>query len=316
MMQAVERTLPNESSAPAAEAFHSVLVPVDLTPISDRVLARVAQLPLAEDARVTLLHVVPDGLSASEQRSAEREADKTLREEMRHLRKLLPRRVRLIALVTQGSAAAEIAARANKLNAELIVMGRAGGRPLRDAFVGSTAERVIRQARVPVLAVRQPARGRYHRPALALELDASAPEVVRLLLRVLPPPRPPVDVIHAFETPFRGLIYPSLAEDELDEVKNELREKATLELEQVFEMALSTSNVRRVDGPYWRTHVRYGSPRSVVETVTRRVESDLLVVGSRGHSGAAYMLLGTVAGDLLRAAKSDVLVVPSGATGS
>jgi hypothetical protein len=50
-----------------------------------------------------------------------------------------------------GAAAKEIAACATQMDAELIVMGRDGGRVLRDVFVGSTAERVIRHAQRPGL---------------------------------------------------------------------------------------------------------------------------------------------------------------------
>lgn len=49
----------------AGERFRSLLVPVDLTAISDRVLGRVALLPLADGTRVTLLHVVPKNLPVS-----------------------------------------------------------------------------------------------------------------------------------------------------------------------------------------------------------------------------------------------------------
>ena len=41
----------------SAAGFHSLLVPIDLSPASDRVVGRVAQLPLAEGCRITLLHV-------------------------------------------------------------------------------------------------------------------------------------------------------------------------------------------------------------------------------------------------------------------
>ena len=41
-----------------------------------------------------------------------------------------------------------------------------------------------------------------------------------------------------------------------------------------------------------------------------RAETDLLVLGTHGYSGAAYVLLGTVAGELRRVARCDVLVVP------
>ncbi len=41
-----------------------------------------------------------------------------------------------------------------------------------------------------------------------------------------------------------------------------------------------------------------------------KADTDLLVLGTRGRSGAAYVFLGSIAGDLLRAAKCDVLIVP------
>lgn len=293
-----------------AEAFHSLLVPVDLTPISDRVLGRLALLPLSGDARVTLLHVVPGGLSVSEQRRAERDANKQLADEARHLRRLLQKHVKVEWIVTQGAAPSEIAACASKLKAELVVLGRSGGRPIRDALLGSTAERVIRQARLPVLAVQSAARAPYRRPLLSVDLDPTVTQVVDVMLRVLPPPRLPVDVVHAFDTPYRGLIYPSLSEDDAEELKNELRTKASRELSKLLATALEAAAVQAEDAPAWKTNVRCGSPRAVVTKAMKKAESDLLVLGSRGYSGAAYMLLGTVAGDLLRAATCDVLVVP------
>lgn len=307
---ATKRKSSNQSEVSASAPFHSVLVPVDLTPISDRVVGRLALLPLAEAARVTLLHVVPGSLPASEQRRAARDAHRALADEARHLRNVVPKKVRIESLVKWGSAAGEIAACAAKVKAELIVMGRTGGNPLRDAFLGSTAERVIRQARLPVLAIRLAARGAYRRPAIALDLDPTAHEVVRLVLRALPPPRPRLEVIHAFDTPYRGLSYPSLPEDAVEEIENELSAKATRELEKLLATALAKAHVRPEEGLFWKTHVRCGSPRIVVEKAVKKAETDLLVMGSRGYSGAAYVLLGTVAGDLLRAAKCDVLVVP------
>lgn len=298
----------SDSSAPAR--FRSLVAAVDLSPGSDRVLGRLSRLPIADDAQVTLLHVVPGGLRDSEQRRAEREASKALADEVRHLRKQIHEKVRVDSLVTVGTAAKEIAALATKQQAELVVMGRGGGRALRDAFLGSTAERVIRQAPVPVLVVRLAARAAYRRPALALELDQAAHEVIRLLLFVLPPPRPPVEVIHAFSSPYRGMAYASLSDDEAEEKKAELRSNATQALATLLTQALAKADVEPDDRPVWKTHVRYGSPRVVVDRALKKGETDLLVLGTHGYSGAAYLFLGTVAGDLLRAARCDVLVVP------
>ncbi|HEY6559572.1 MAG TPA: universal stress protein [Polyangiaceae bacterium] len=310
MKETTKREGSSESGVHDSGGFHSLLVPVDLTPSSDRVLGRVSLLPLADDARVTLLHVVPGSLPSREQRSAERDANKALADEARHLRKQVGKKVIIEPLVKLGAAAKEIAACATALKAELIVMGRGRGRALRDTFLGSTAERVVRNAQLPVLVVRLAPRTAYSRPALALDLDQAAHEVVRFMLLVLPLPRPRVEVIHAFDDPHGGLVYPSLSEDAADERQAELRSDATRELTKLLTRALAKAHVRPEDVPVWKTHVRYGSPRIVVERAAKKRETDLLVLGTHGYSGAAYLFLGTVAGDLLRAARCDALVVP------
>jgi nucleotide-binding universal stress UspA family protein len=287
-----------------------LLVPIDLTPSSDRALGRIALLSLAEDAVVTMLHVVPENLHPRDRRDAENDANKALAREARHLGKSLPKKVRVQPLVRTGAAAKEIGACATQVKADLIVMSRGGGRTLRDTFLGSTAERVVRQAQLPVLVVRLPTRETYNRPALALDLDQAAHEVVRLLLLVLQPPRPRVEAIHAFNIPYSGLIYPSLSTDEASETKSDIQRKTSLQLTSLLTEAVAKANVSPADAPVWKLHVRYGSPRTVVDKVTKKSDTDLLVLGTRGYTGVAYVLLGTVAGDLLRAAKCDVLIVP------
>lgn len=290
--------------------FRSLLVPIDLTPGSDRVLGRLSLLPLADDATVTLLHVVPGNLPPRDRHSAVHDASKALASEARHLGKALPRGVSIRPMVSVGGAAKEIGTGAKKVKAELVVMGRGGARALRDAFLGSTASRVLRQARLPVLVVRLPARTAYSRPALALDLDRAALDVVAIMLRVLPAPRPRVEVIHAYDIPYRGLMYPSLSREETDEAKDELQRKATHEVTKLLGTALAKLNIPREEAPSWKMHVRYGSPRLVVEKAMKRADTDLLVLGTRGYSGAAFVFLGSVAGDLLRETTCDVLVVP------
>jgi nucleotide-binding universal stress UspA family protein len=300
---------------PDRGALQSLLVPIDLTPSSDRALGRISLLPLADEALVTILHVVPLSFSPKQQRAAERDASRMLEVESQHLRKTLPKGVSVQPLVVRGAAVKEIAARATKLKAELIVMGRGGGRALRDAFLGSTAERVIRKTRLPVLVVRLPPRVAYGRPALALDIDdRAAQEVVRHILRLLPPHRPRVAVIHAYEVPHAG-VYPSLSDDDFDETENELQRKATRDVELQLSVALARLKVPTQFSPSWATHVREGSPSIVVEKFVRKTGTDLLVLGTRGYSGAAHLFLGTVSGELLREVKSDVLVVPPRGSG-
>ncbi len=287
-----------------------LLVPIDLTASSDRVLGRVALLPLADDARVTLLHVVPGSLPPRERVKAERDAARALAEESRHLRKCLPKHVSVDPVVRHGSAAKEIGACATKTKAELIVVGRGARRALREAFLGSTAERVVRQAQLPVLVVQRPPRSAYGRPALALDIDLAAHEIIRLMLLLLTRPLPRIPVIHAFRVPYESRIYPSLTEHEVDEMKGEFHGKAAHDLTKLLANARAKAKVPPEHAPAWQIHLRHGSPRSVVDRFTRKAQTDLLVLGTHAYSGIAHYFLGTVAGDLLREAKCDVLVVP------
>ncbi|NOJ93638.1 universal stress protein [Corallococcus coralloides] len=296
-------------SAGAAAILRSLLVPIDLTPASDRVIGRLARLPLAEGALVTLVHVVPGGFVPRDQHDAERDAMQALQVEARHLTASLPAATRLQSVVKVGGAAHEITELARAQAADLIVMGRGGGRALRDMFLGSTAERVMRTAKRPVLAVRLPPRAAYHRPAMAIDLDESASRVFSWLLRLLPPPRPQVEAIHAFESPYEGLVYRSLSEDEAEERRAELRRAASVKLGGLLTTALADARVPAKDAP-WRVHVRHGAPRRVVTKAVKQGDADLLALGTHGYSGLAHAFLGSVAGDLLRDVGCDVLVVP------
>jgi nucleotide-binding universal stress UspA family protein len=299
-----------QALAHAPARFRSLLVAVDLSPFSDRVLGRVALLPLTSDARVTLFHAVPGGLPPREQRRAARHANRALAAEVRHLAKSLPRTVRIEPIVETGPAYKTIAARARSSHAELIVMGRAGGRAVRDMVLGSTAERVIRQAQLPVLVVRLAPRSAYKRPAIALELDHAAHDIIGLMLRVIPSPRPPVAVIHAFDVPYSGCTYGGISKEDAERWKLEHQREAYHAIGELLAASLAKAKVDPEDAPLLGTFIRYGSPRLVIEKTVEKADTDLLVLGSRGHSGMAYMFLGTVAGDVLRNVACDVLVVP------
>jgi nucleotide-binding universal stress UspA family protein len=290
--------------------LRSLLICVDLSPASDRVVARAALLPLAKGARLTLMHVVPKLLTSSAKKRAESDARAALEALAEKLAALTPEGVVIRHVVKSGTPAAEVAKQATTAKAELIVMGRGGGRAIRDVFLGSTAERVIRTGQLPVLVVRLPAQTPYARPALAMALDEAADQALDMLLRVIPPPRPSVTLIHAFEVPFQATVYPSLSTEEADEYRAKHQQKARREIGKRLDGALVRAGVTAKDAPKWRIQVRLGSARVVVEKIVEQAQTDLLVLGTHGHAGIAHAFLGSVAGDVLREVTCDALVVP------
>lgn len=297
------------SSMPAD--FRSLLIPIDLSPGSERVVERVALLPLAPNARLTLLHVVPKRLPREASGRVEADARKALSAAAESLGRRLPKGAVIEQAVKAGAPAAEIARSAKAVRAELIVMGRGGGRALRDIFLGSTAERVIRQGQLPVLVVRLPARAPYRRPLLALDVDEAAHHVLRLALRLIPPPRPRMSLVHAYDAPFDAMVYPSLSPERAEEYRRYYRQKAQHGIAGLLASAMAEAKATsRDDRVSWKNYIRHGSPRTVVQKTVEKAHADLLVLGTHGYAGVAHAFLGTVAGDVLRDVSCDVLVVP------
>jgi len=285
--------------------FRSLLAPLDLSPLTDRVLGRLARLPMAPRSRVTLLHVIPDSLEIGYRRRALREAKAALTAIRGPLLAALPRGVSVTTTVTIGSEPGAIAAAAEETEAELIVMGRGSPHGVRDAFLGSTAERVIRKTRVPVLAIRNPAHGAYRRPAIALDIDEGASDVISMLLQILPEPRPPVTAVHAYEIPLGALRFANLSEEDFAEVRDHYRKSAVAEVKQILH-----DHVPGRDLAGWHLQTKYGNPRAIVLKAVTQQRADLVALATHGYRGIAHAFLGTVAGDVLRRVACDVLIVP------
>jgi len=62
-------------------------------------------------------------------------------------------------LVERGNPVEQILAQAEATHADLIVMGTHGQGTFKDAMMGSTARRVLRRSRIPVLVIRLPEQG-------------------------------------------------------------------------------------------------------------------------------------------------------------
>jgi nucleotide-binding universal stress UspA family protein len=142
----------------------TVVAAVDFSPISRIVLAVAAEFARPLDARLILLHVVPnpvamvaDQLTATELAAlvAGRKKDA-----VRHLGELINglKGVPVEPLASTGVPAAEILAVAREQSADFIVMGSRGHTPLYQMVVGSTAHDVLRKAVCPVLIAPAPRR--------------------------------------------------------------------------------------------------------------------------------------------------------------
>jgi nucleotide-binding universal stress UspA family protein len=208
---------------------------------------------------------------------------------------------RVTGVLAAGNASDEISLRARAEDADLVVLGRHGRRALRDVFLGSTAHRVVRTADLPVLVVNDDPTRRYASPVAAVDLEVPSRQVVEVLLRVLGPRPPAVELFHAFEVSFEGIAFPGMDATKLNRWGEKFRREAKARLGD-FVDSLPDLGVR------WRPAVLSGSAATAILEEIRRRDPDLVALGTHGRSPLSRLLLGSVAERVLAGASCDVVV--------
>lgn len=145
--------------------MHDIIVSLDLSSSALPVLHCAERLARALAAKLWLIHVGPPepdfvGYDPGPQSVRDGVAH-SLREEHRELQQLADglraSGIEATALLPRGPTAETILAEAERLEADLVVMGSHGRGALYRALLGSVSEGVLRRTRVPVLVV--PVRG-------------------------------------------------------------------------------------------------------------------------------------------------------------
>ncbi|MDB4985957.1 MAG: Universal stress protein family [Myxococcaceae bacterium] len=140
-----------------------ILVPVDFSKGSDRAVAQAEQLATALGARIELFHAyqlpvfaLPDSTVTVSPTYVADLTERAQRELEKHRDALAARGVTATVKLLEGNAADAIVERAEALHASMIVLGTHGRSGFRRFLLGSTVERVVRMATVPVLTVHLP----------------------------------------------------------------------------------------------------------------------------------------------------------------
>jgi nucleotide-binding universal stress UspA family protein len=163
--------------------YQRILVPVDGSSTSNHGLDEAIRIATLTKGRIRLFHVIDDLSFALALGSEPRHADdllKLLRTEGSRILDEARTTVQaagvdvdtLLGDNVPGSVQDKVASEALNWGADLIVVGTHGRRGAARLVLGSGAERIVRQAPVPVLLVRAPARK--DAPAESLQASASA----------------------------------------------------------------------------------------------------------------------------------------------
>jgi nucleotide-binding universal stress UspA family protein len=277
----------------------NILVASDLSARSDRALARAVMLGRQHGSRLTVLHVVDEDLPAAI-------ADRQVEDAQRVLRTTLASvpdagAVSSDVRVVVGEHYQSIIAQTEELDVDLVVVGQHRKDVLLNLFRGSTGERVVRFGTRPVLIVKSAATHNYLSILAAIDFSVPCSRAIETAAKLAPDAD--IKLVHAFDIPFRGLLFGGSSMDQLAK-KHQRQFQETVEAQtRTFLDTLSVPVALR------QVIAREGMPEEVILQVAGETRCDLLALGTHGRSGLGRALLGSVAESLIARAPCDVLAV-------
>ncbi|MDP2122512.1 MAG: universal stress protein [Hoeflea sp.] len=275
----------------------AILVAADLSEHSAWVLERAAKLASHYDATPTVIHVIEGGgdETIALRDTVEQQALATLREQVSRAGFKTPPEI----LVKSGIPHQIITRTSTELAADLIVIGPGSSSTILERIFGSTADRVVRTATVPVLIVRNEPRKPYRTAVVAIDFS-TASEVALQAARTLMP-----DVqrrlLHACEIPLQfeqAMMRAPVSSVEAQQYRQSRLKQSRRQLR----------DYARQHGSLETASVQLGSPVQILVNHSRKANIDLMVLGSQGRNALAQSLLGSVARRVVAEAECDVLI--------
>jgi CPA2 family monovalent cation:H+ antiporter-2 len=205
--------------------------------------------------------------------------------------------------VVDGVADDEIHRLGAAIDPALLVLGAHGRGFMRRLVMGSTASRVLRRSRYPVLLAKQPCRGPYRRVLVAIDFSPASIQALRLARWLAP--AADVVLLHVYDVPFAGMLHVAGVDDAT--IEHYLVDARASALRRVHEEAaaagLSTGD--------YAVRVAVGDPARQVLAAEHEADCDLVAIGKHGRHALEELLLGSVATHVLAESRGDVLVVPA-----
>ena len=210
-----------------------------------------------------------------------------------------------------GPAATSIVEYAERLGADLIVMGTHGRGGMAHLLLGSVAERVVRTAPCPVLTVRETPLPAIRRILVPTDFSETADAALDYAVLLANRFGASLHLLHVIDDPFvtEGLAAeayiaeaPAMRSAMLRDAQDRLEHRVA-PIRQASEIE-ATAGIARV-----YAEVLFCRGGKTIAEYAASHRADLIVMGTHGRTGVAHLLLGSVAERLVRIAPCPVLSV-------
>lgn len=290
--------------------FTNVLVPTDGSDGAEATIEHAIDLVGTDEGTVHALYVVdvgdePAGLAPDERETFYSPSERRGREAtIRVTDRAEERGLAATREVRRGIPHREIRAYADEHDVDVVVMGTHGRTGVDRARLGSTTERVITRADVPVMSVRlaedgaelDPRNGRYDRIVIPTDGSDAAQRAAETALEIAQRYDADVHAIYVVDSTTYDL------EDAPRSVVGLLKEGGRNATETIAELA-------RERDLEVTTTLRRGEPAAELLEYASGVDADLVTMGTRGETVGAGRLLGSTTARVVRRSPVPVLTV-------
>ena len=313
---------------PQPSRLQRLLIATDLSSRADRAFNRAVQLARANEARLTVLHVIPDELRPEFAEALKEQARKALEALVAQSMAAAGAfdvdiaieggldQQKIMKQVAEGAERGDLSVEvrieagsiydiinevAEKSAADLVICGAHHKLMIGDEWLGSTMDRVLRFGSRPVLVVKTEPVGAYLEIVVAVDFSQASAEALEFAFTAFP--RANFTLINAVESSLTGFLQGA-------EADQEALDRQSSELSKFSETALS--RVKAAHGladPNVRLEARPGSPTTVLSQYVTENPADLVVIGTHGRTGLRRAILGSVAEGVIASLPCDVLAV-------
>jgi nucleotide-binding universal stress UspA family protein len=279
-----------------------ILAATDFSTRSNRAVRQAGLLSQGGGAQLSLVHVVDDDQPPGLVEMERREAERILAEQITAMLEL--HTVECRPIVVTGDPFDGILRAAAAAKADLVVMGAHRKQLLRDIFVGTTIERVIRTGPYPVLMVNNEAQHRYERVVAPVDMSEPSANALRVAHAIGLTSETNTTLLHAFLAVARGKLF--IAGADQASIINYVAQERQRAMDELATFLIANS----LDRQSWSMHLEEGGAAEVIARVVEEMHPDLLIMGTHGRSGLLKTLIGSVTESALRSLNVDILAVP------
>lgn len=273
----------------------TILVPTDFSECSASAYTYAAMLAEKTKATIYLLHIldipVPSQATAN---GGETTADTHFMMQMMKLTRSRMSKIRngktfknadVKEVIEVGSIQEKIFSAAKKYKADILIMGTHGVNGLRPAFIGTNAEKVVRDVQIPVLSIKHIAKNPKIRTILfATDFSKETEYVLPAISRI-------ADLFGA------KLV--------LTKIVTPAKFESTMETENQIESFRVKSELYN-----YSTHIYYARDKEDgIRQVADRLGADIIALGTHGRHGLAHLFKGSISEGVVNHASLPVLTI-------